>query len=415
MTKELQLGLFGFGCVGQGLYGVLNETRGIEAPIAKIAVKNRDKQRPIGPENFTYHAPELLQNPELNVIVELIDTADEAFEIVRSALTNGKAVVTANKKMVAEHLEELVALQQEHNVPLLYEASCAGSIPIIRNLEEYYDNDLLSGLSGILNGTCNYILSRMFNEGVAYEDVLQEAQRLGFAESDPTLDVDGFDAKYKLVILTTHAFGVFQQPEAVLNVGIRGVRAADFQFAREKGYKLQLVATSVKVAENQIASFVLPQFVAADHLLYGVDREFNGIIVEAGFAEQQFFVGKGAGSYPTASAVLSDVSALRYNYRYQYNKVRQADNLAPTTDVPLRVYLRYTPGQAIADELPFQEIAVRHNSSNLNYVVGDILLSDLLQQADELRKGEVFLGLMPEQPGLQTPEPTTETLAAVAG
>src|SRR5690606_37640079 len=164
MKKELTLGLFGFGCVGQGLYHVLEETQGIKATIKKICVKNRDKARPIAPEFFTFDKNEILHDPQINVVVELIDDADAAFDLVKAALQNGKAVVTANKKMLAEHLEEIYQLQQKHKRPVLYEGAVCGSIPIIRSLEEYYDNDLITSIEGICNGSPNYILIRLIED-----------------------------------------------------------------------------------------------------------------------------------------------------------------------------------------------------------------------------------------------------------
>ena len=153
MSTRLKIGVFGFGCVGQGLYDVLHKTRGMKADITKICVKNKNKQRSIPLENFTFDKNEILNNPEIDLVVELIDDADEAYLIVKEAISRGKSVVTANKKMVAENFQELYELQKQHNVSFLYEASCCASIPIIRNLEEYYDNDLLSAVEGIINGT----------------------------------------------------------------------------------------------------------------------------------------------------------------------------------------------------------------------------------------------------------------------
>jgi homoserine dehydrogenase len=414
MAQPLKLGLFGFGTVGQGLYGVLNETRGLNAEIVRICVKDRQKQRPIAREHFTFEPSELLEDPELDVIVELIDTADEAFAIVQRALANGKAVVTANKKMVAEHLGELVELQQQYGVPLLYEAACAGSIPIVRNLEEYYDNDLLSSLSGVLNGTCNYILTRMYEESVDYAPVLADAQAKGFAESDPTLDVDGLDAKYKLVILTGHAFGTIPAPADVLTLGIRQASAHDFQFAREKGYKLQLEALSRRLPGERLASYVLPRFVRPSDLIHNVSQEFNGVVVEAAFAEQQFFMGKGAGSYPTASAVLSDISALSFSYKYSYKKRAQNAPLALDRDVTLRVYLRYPTGhEPVLEQLGVHNIEVRHSAEGVSYVIGRLQLGTLLSRHEELRHEPFFLALMPEQPELDQGEPA-EAAAAEA-
>ncbi|HXD92717.1 MAG TPA: homoserine dehydrogenase, partial [Bacteroidia bacterium] len=240
MAKKLKIGLFGFGCVGQGLYYVLNNSTGFKADIVKIAVKNRDKKRSVTADLITYDKWEILNNPEIDVIVELIDDADEAFNIVSEALKRGKHVVTANKKMLALHLEELYALQQKHNVSLLYEASACGSIPIIRSLEEYFDNEELEKVSGIFNGTTNYILTKTISEKLSYDNALKQAQEKGFAETDPTNDVEGFDAKFKTVIIALHAFGLIIKQEDVLNLGITTLHDNDIKYASEKGYKIKL-------------------------------------------------------------------------------------------------------------------------------------------------------------------------------
>src|SRR5512142_1187630 len=221
MTREkLRIGLFGYGCVGQGLHDVLNSSKGFKADIVKICVKDRTKKRRIPMENFTFDKDEILNDPSINLIVELIDDANEAFNIVSTAMKLGKNVVTANKLMVARHFRELVDMQAKYRVSLLYEASAGASIPIIRNLEEYYDNELLYSLRGILNGTTNYVLTKMHCTPMSFAEALKEAQQKGFAESDPTLDIDGWDAKYKLCIITGHAYGLFLNPDEVFHYGI---------------------------------------------------------------------------------------------------------------------------------------------------------------------------------------------------
>src|SRR5690606_23107395 len=193
-------------------------------------------------ELFTVYPEILLSDSSINVIVELIDDADAAFEITKKALKAGKAVVSANKKMIAEHLPELLLLQQEYNTPLLYEAACCASIPVIRNLEEYYDNDLLQGISGIVNGSTNYILTKVFREQLGFEEALLQAQYEGFAESDPSLDIEGTDAVNKLTILLAHAYGITTSPQQLLHTGIQNLHGQDAVFAQEKGYEIKLVA-----------------------------------------------------------------------------------------------------------------------------------------------------------------------------
>src|SRR6478672_3754278 len=198
--KQLTIGLFGFGVVGEGIYHVLNQTPSLNATIKKVCIKHADKKRNAPPELFTTSYNDLLEDDEINLIVELIDDADEAYKIVKQSLNNKKAVVSANKKMIAEHLEELLKLQEVNDTSFLYEAAVCGSIPVIRNLEEYYDNDLLQSISGIVNGSTNYILTKI-GEGLSYKEALLQAQQLGFAESNPRLDVEGIDPANKLTIL----------------------------------------------------------------------------------------------------------------------------------------------------------------------------------------------------------------------
>lgn len=216
MSKKLTIGMFGFGVVGQGLYDII-KTKKLNLEIKKFVIKNASKTRSLPAELFSTDANDILNDPEINTVVELIDDADAAFEITKKALSSGKNVVSANKKMIATHLQELTALQQQHGTSLLYEGAVCGSIPIIRNLEEYYDNELLHSVSGIFNGSSNYILSKIFNENQSYDAALKKAQELGFAETDPILDVGGYDPKFKLTIVASHAYGLFVNPDQIIH------------------------------------------------------------------------------------------------------------------------------------------------------------------------------------------------------
>lgn len=341
MSKQLNIGLFGFGVVGEGLYKVLSQTQSLNATIKKVCIKHPDKKRSAPQELFTVYPEILLSDSSINVIVELIDDADAAFDITKKALKAGKAVVSANKKMIAEHLPELLQLQQEYKTPLLYEAACCASIPVIRNLEEYYDNDLLQSISGIVNGSTNYILTKMFENKLSFHDALLEAQYEGFAESNPALDVEGVDAVNKLSIVLAHAYGIVAAPNKLTYSGIQNLDPYDAVYACEKGYEIKLVAQAKKLPGNKVAAFVLPQFVKKDSLLHRVKNEYNGVVIESGLAEEQFFYGKGAGSFPTASAVLSDISALRYGYAYEYKKLYRDNTPALTDEYYLRVYASF--------------------------------------------------------------------------
>lgn len=373
--KHLKLGLFGFGCVGQGLYHVLEETPGIKAEIKKICVKTKNKLRPLREDLFTFNKEEILSDPDIDVVVELIDDADAAFEIVKAALQNGKAVVTANKKMLAEHLAEIYQLQLQYGKAVLYEGSVCGSIPIIRNLEEYYDNDLLTGIEGIFNGSTNYILTKVFEEKKSYNDSLAKAQELGFAESDPRLDVQGYDAKYKLVVAIVHTFGVFVKPEDVINIGIDRISDLDLKFARDNGYGIKLIARAFK-KDKRVFAFVAPQFIESTHPLYAVRNEYNAVQVQSAFAEQQLFVGKGAGSYPTGSAVLSDVSALTYDYQYEYKKLHQLHDLKFSNSLSVDAFVSFDQGTSITIS-DFENFQSGYAANGKQYMVGRIKLEKL--------------------------------------
>ena len=396
MSKKLKIGLFGFGCVGQGLYHVLNNSTGFKADIVKIAVKNKNKERTVGAELITYDKWEILNNPEIDVVVELIDDAEEAFRIVSEALKKGKHVVTANKKLLATHLKELYRLQQENNVSLLYEASACGSIPIIRTLEEYFDNEELEKVSGIFNGTTNYILTKTISEKLSYTEALKQAQDKGFAESDPTNDVEGYDAKFKAVIISLHAFGLIIKPEDVLNIGITTLHDHDIKYASEKGYKIKLTPIIQRVDDNKVSVFVTPCFIKENNHLYNVDNEFNGVIVEGKFSGEQFLQGRGAGSYPTGAAVLSDISALSHGYKYEFKKYAQKKAPIFTNDVLINIYIRYNSAEDLKD-ISFDEINEKYIGNDYNYIIGKINLKNLIANRAYILEHKLFISLVDEK------------------
>ncbi|MFT3885807.1 MAG: homoserine dehydrogenase [Flavobacteriales bacterium] len=382
-SPTLRLGLFGLGVVGQGLYDVLERTPGLSAEVVRVCVKDLSKPRALPASLITYEAEDILNDDRINVVVELIDDHEAAFRYVSEALRKGKAVVTANKRMVANNLEALIALQRRTGRPLLYEASTAGSIPIIRNLEEYYDSDLLSGVEGIVNGTTNYILTRVHlavadaaggATGDAYATALQEAQRLGFAESDPTMDVEAWDATFKTVIIAAHAFGTVIRPDDVVRRGITAVAASDVEVARSRGAVIKLLARVLQHG-NGFSAMALPTFVPQEDSLAGVANEVNGVRVRAAFSDAQLLVGKGAGGHPTASAVLSDISAQRYGYRYEYKKIAQGARLALDGHIPVRVYVRATA--ELLDSVPWITVEVDHREHGRSYRIGTVDLMAL--------------------------------------
>ena len=373
---KLRIGLVGFGVVGEGIYQVLKKTPSLEAEIVKIGIKDPTKTRNAPLELFTTNVDSLLEDANINVIVELIDDAEAAYHLVKKALKLGKSVVSANKKMIAAHQQELIALQNESQTALLYEAAVGGSLPIIRNLEEYYDNDLLHAVAGIINGSTNYILSKLQATELSYEAALADAQTLGFAESDPSLDVSGNDSRNKLSIILNHAFGILTPPEQIVCYGINHLRTDDIIYAKEKNWKIRLVAHARLLRDKLVQAYVLPTFVRAEDPLYSVDLENNGIAVGSSFSDQQFFSGKGAGRYPTASAVLSDISALRYDYKYEYRKFHSALGYQICNDNLVKVYLSYK-NQDFVEKTDFDQIEESYESAELKFTVGWILLEKI--------------------------------------
>jgi len=393
MGKQITIGLFGFGVVGEGIYKVVEQTPSLNATIKKICIKHPGKERNAPAELFTTEAAQILEDNSIDVVVELIDNAEDAYTIVTTALKSGKSVVSANKKLIAEHLAELIWLQKEFGGSFLYEGAVCGSIPIIRNLEEYYDNDLLQRIAGIVNGSTNYILTRL-GEGLSYSEALGKAQSLGFAETDPRLDVEGHDAANKLTILLAHAYGIIVSPKQLLRKGITELQATDAIYAAEKKYKIKLVARTCNLPGGKITALVLPQFVTADDQLYHVDQEYNGVVLESKLADKQFLYGKGAGRYPTASAVVSDLSALSYDYKYEYKKIGRKEKYNFTADCYLKVYVSFQ-NWADVNKWDFEEVIEFHGTGERQYITG-VIHADKLRQAPWFGDGAVSVILLPD-------------------
>lgn len=390
--KRLNIGLFGFGNVGRGLYDVLDRIESESVHIRRICVRDITKDRGVDAE-FTDDADQIFNDPEINLIVEVIDDAEAAYTIVKRALKSRIPVVSGNKKMLGHHILELIDLQEQYNTPLLYDASACGSIPVIRNLEEYYDNDLLCSVKGILNGSSNFILSKIFNENMSYDDALRLAQDLGFAESNPTLDIDGWDSLYKLIIITVHAFGVYVAPDEILTYGISTMNDSDIRFAREKDRRIKLVAHVEKV-DDKLIMCVLPQLISRNKYIYSVEDEFNGVVIKGLFYDKQFMFGRGAGGHPTGSAVLSDITACAYNYRYEYKK--RNDSVLPhyTTEHSFRIYFRYRTEEQ-RHLLNFSKIREQYTSEEYSYIIGDVSIANLKAHQEQLRTSDCFVAAYP--------------------
>ncbi|MCH5334880.1 MAG: homoserine dehydrogenase [Alistipes sp.] len=392
--SKIKIGLFGFGVVGSGIYEVLRKSKNADAEIVKICVADLSKPRTLEASYFTDDPQDILSNPEINLVVEVINDADAAYTIVKSALERGKNVVSGSKTMLAQHLDELIELQNKYGAALLYDASSCGSIPVIRNLEEYYDNDLLLEVKGILNGSSNYILSRVFDHKSSYADALRQAQELGFAEKDPSFDIDGFDSLFKLVIITVHALGAYVRPERIFTYGISTIHESDISYAREKSVKIKLVAQVVKISDESFTMFVMPEFVSPSRYIYSVDDEYNGVVIRGECYDRQFMFGKGAGSLPTASSILSDIMALQHDYRYGYKKLHFHDKPEYTTDVKLKIYVRYNETD-IPSVLDFLSVEEQYTGRESKYVIGEILLSELIAKRESIRGKDVFIANIP--------------------
>jgi len=393
MNKKIVIGLFGFGVVGEGLYNVLLKAPNANARIKKIVVVDKNKHRNVPHDLISYNQEDIFNDKEINLIVEVINNAESAYEIVKRALLNKINVVSGNKSMLANHLEELINLQKEHGASLLYDASACGSIPVIRNLEEYYDNDLLTSVTGILNGSSNYILSQIFNHNSDYNTALREAQYLGFAETDPSFDVDGFDSLFKLVIITVHAFGTFVNHKEVFNTGISKIKNEDINYAKEKGKKIKLVGQVVKIKDNNFSMFVIPKLVSKNEYIYNVENEFNGVVIEGEFYDKQFMFGKGAGGFPTGSSVLSDITASSHNYKYEYKKKNYFVTPKYSIDINIKIYLRFN-NLVDFSFFKFTEVIEKYSSDNFNYVIGIINLSELIKIKEAIPSLNVFIALV---------------------
>ena len=307
-NKKIKIGLIGLGTVGSGVYKTLKNFDNIE--IVKIAVKNKNKKRNI--EDFdesliTDNPYEVVTNPEIDIVCELIGGIDPAFDLIKTAIKNGKHIVTANKELLAKKGEEIFNFAEENNKVILYEAAIAGGIPIIMPIKTILAGNEITKIEAILNGTTNYILTKMDMQGASYNDVLKEAQELGYAETDPTGDVEGFDAAYKITTLATLAFKKRIKIENVYREGITKVRTEDMQAANDLGYKIKLVA-SAKMDENGYADVrVHPMLVSKDSTLAHIDYVTNAVSLTGHPIGHITLSGPGAGEFPTASSVVGDI------------------------------------------------------------------------------------------------------------
>ena len=308
--NKLKIGLIGLGTVGCGVYKTIQNIDNVE--IVKIAVKNINKPRSfeVPREMLTDNPYDVVNDPSIDVVVELIGGVEPAYDYISTAIKNGKHIVTANKELLAKRGEELFILSEEYNRVVLYEAAIAGGIPIIMPIKTILAGNKINRIQAILNGTTNYILTKMDVDGASYEDVLKEAQELGYAETDPTGDVEGFDAAYKITTLSTIAFKKRVKIENVYREGITKIRKEDMAKANEFGYKIKLIATAT-IDENDNADVrVHPMLVSKDSMLAHIDYVTNAVAISGHPIGNIVLSGPGAGEFPTASSVVGDILAI---------------------------------------------------------------------------------------------------------
>ena len=326
--RKVTLGLIGGGTVGGGVYqaikrngGLMASRLGVKLHIAKVAVRKLNKARAVRiPDSLlTTDWREVAKDPKIDLVVELMGGVKTARQVVREALKNGKSVITANKALLAAHGEELFSVAEKHGVNLYYEASVAGGIPIIKVVREALIGNRIKSLHGIMNGTCNYILTRMSQGESNFQTVLADAQRLGYAEADPTLDIGGFDAAHKTGILASLAYGFWVNENDVYVEGIESITGMDIQFAAQLGYTIKLLGVVKQPAPRAkssrkkngfapIQTAVYPALVPKDHVLANINDVFNAVFVRSDVVGDTLYCGHGAGQDATASAVLSDIA-----------------------------------------------------------------------------------------------------------
>lgn len=412
----IQVGLAGLGNVGAGVYKNLDANRdlilqrtGADIRVKRVLVRDLTRPRDVAvpAEKVTSEWQDLISDSEIQVIVELIGGTTTAYELVCSALRAKKIVVTGNKALLAERGQELFALAEQYGVPIYFEAAVAGGIPIIQVLQEGLVGNRILSIHGIINGTCNYILTRMSQAGLSYADALGEAQEKGYAEADPTLDVSGWDAAHKAIILASLSYGFWIPTSCVHVEGVDKIDIADFKFAKRLGYTIKLLSVIRADEQGLVEVRTQPTLVPLSHVLANVSGSFNALLVNGDIVGETLFYGRGAGQDPTSSSVISDLceaaAVLVYGARHTgfvphglYGKSK------PAEETISHYYLRLTvddvPGvlAQVSTELGKRHIGISSmiqpedledtsGSTSLVLMIHDAKLGDMLQALDALR------------------------------
>jgi homoserine dehydrogenase len=321
-NSTLRVGLAGFGNVGAGVYknlvkngDLLRARIGHSLEITRIALRDPNKVREVAPpaELVTTRPEDIIEDDDIDIVIELMGGVDRAYDFASAALKAKKPVITGNKALLAERGMELIALAERENVPLYFEAAVAGGIPIIKAVGEALVANRIESIHGIINGTCNYILTRMKDAGLSYEDALKESQELGYAEADPTLDVNGWDAAHKAIILAWLSYGRWLKPGDIHVEGVEGINATDICFAERLGYHIKLIGVIRQAEDKRIEVRVQPSLLPKSHILANVNGVFNAIALRGDVVGETLFYGSGAGQDATSSSVIADLADVARN------------------------------------------------------------------------------------------------------
>lgn len=373
-TRTVNVGIIGLGTVGGGVYRLITthaeryrKNLGIDLRIARVCNRSEKRAHELGidPEQFTSDWHDVVSDPSIDIVVEVIGGEHPATEIFEQSFAAGKHVVTANKALLGRHMEKLAAAARAAGVQLRCEASCGGGIPIVNTLEHDLSGNEIITVAGIVNGTTNYILSRMAEEGLGYEEVLADAQRLGYAEADPTADVDGLDAASKIAILSSIGFATRITTDDVHAQGIRAISAQDIEVARKLGYAIKMLAIGHRT-DSGIDVRVHPAMIPASHPLAGVSGAMNAVYVVGDAVGETMFYGAGAGAFPTASAVVGDVLALAEPLSVGTNPLPEPEPfkrelaIRDIRDLSTRHYVRIVPGDTGDAQARAEEVLTEH-------------------------------------------------------
>ncbi|MBD3310562.1 homoserine dehydrogenase [Candidatus Woesearchaeota archaeon] len=374
MNRKISIGIAGLGNIGQGVARIIESNRdkilkktGIELDIRSVCIKDMQKKRTLPTDAYlmTDDYNRLVDDPQIDIVVELIGGVDAARDLIQKALKAGKHVVTANKAVMAKHGEEFFRLAEINKVKINYEAAVAGSIPVIRSFDVSFISDRIISIIGIINGTTNFILTRMSREGLDYKDALKQAQKLGFAEADPSLDVGGDDAAQKLAVLSRIAFNTDVSLDDIYYEGITGIRPVDISYACEMGYEIKLLAIA-RQEKGRLEMRVHPALIPKSHILASIRDEINAVLVTGENIGEQLFYGKGAGQLPTASTVVADIIdvARRGEMFYEYDRYE----IQSIDDLKTEYYLRFDVDEMPGILMQITTVLTKHNISVMSLI-----------------------------------------------